>query len=83
MRVNSAGLATSLTNQIGSPADLATDSAGNVPVADHDNSRIVKLDQSGNLSVVVGGSQLAISSCGYSQIGTQSFVPLAQRSLGV
>ena len=61
VRVNSSGLVTSLTNQTGSPANLASDRAGNVHVADHDNSRIVKLDQSGNLSVVVGSG-----SCGYS-----------------
>jgi sugar lactone lactonase YvrE len=61
VRVNSAGLATSLTNQTSSPANLAADSAGNIYVADHDFSRIVKLDPSGNVSVVVGSG-----SCGYS-----------------
>ena len=49
VKVNSSGLLTILTSQTSSPGNLATDSAGNVYVADHDNSRIVRLDQAGNV----------------------------------
>jgi len=59
-KISPAGVVTTLTNGIVSPACIAIDSKGNLFIADDNHNLIYKLDVSNNLSVFAGSGNAAL-----------------------
>ena len=60
-----------LTAQLYSPASVAADNSGNVYIADNSNSRIRKVDASGNITTVAGNGDYGYSGDGGAATGAQ------------
>jgi uncharacterized protein (TIGR03437 family) len=61
--------------ELGDPAGLATDAAGNVYIADPVNNRIRRVTPDGNISTIAGGSKFGYSGDGGSSLKAQLWAP--------